>query len=282
MHLKSSVKLFLIGGNGYLGQKMRGTLDSSLIDYFCPKFDALNKEILEIFLDDYRPTHVLNFAGYTGKPNVDACELNKEECWTKNVLLPKTLAEACKRKGVILGHVSSGCIYNNGNFSENDKPNFSGSFYSKSKAAGEKELEGLSQKYIWRIRMPFDSEDSPRNLLVKLNSYRRLVNALNSITHTEEFCQAVLDCIENNLPYGTYNLVNPNPITTKEATEIMGKYTGKTYRFYPSIESFQRKVLTPRSNCTLSSNKAIGEGLCLTDTATLIDHECQKLFLCKK
>ena len=94
-----------------------------------------------------RPEFLINAAGYTGKPNVDACELHKAECLLGNAVLPGIIAQACGEAGVPWGHVSSGCIYSGdgpgGNgFTENDTPNFTFrsnhcSFYSGSKGLGE-------------------------------------------------------------------------------------------------------------------------------------------------
>ena len=72
---------------------------------------------------------VINCAGYTGKPNVDACETNKGECRKGNIELPKVISNACALVGIPWGHVSSGCIYtgnrlDGSGFTEEDPPNF--------------------------------------------------------------------------------------------------------------------------------------------------------------
>lgn len=52
-----------------------------------------------------------NAAGSTGKPNVDACELQRAETMMGNVILPQVIPDACAAAGVPWGQVSSGCIY---------------------------------------------------------------------------------------------------------------------------------------------------------------------------
>ena len=54
---------------------------------------------------------LINCAGYVGKPNVDACELHKEECLQGNVLLPEMLSRFCSELMIKFVHISSGCIY---------------------------------------------------------------------------------------------------------------------------------------------------------------------------
>ena len=53
----------------------------------------------------------INAAGYTGKPNVDACETARADTLQGNTLLPQTIAQACAAAGIPWGHVSSGCIF---------------------------------------------------------------------------------------------------------------------------------------------------------------------------
>src|SRR5262249_42792020 len=128
--------------------------------------DYSNPAVLLAALQADRPEFLINAAGYTGKPNVDACELHKTECLFGNAVLPGLIAQACAAAGVPWGHVSSGCIYSGerpggGGFRETDTPNFTFrtnhcSFYSGTKAMGEEVLGGQSGLYLWRLRIPFN------------------------------------------------------------------------------------------------------------------------------
>src|SRR6202044_2740324 len=73
--------------------------------------DYTRFEILLKYLQSARPEFVINAAGYTGKPNVDACETNRAETLLGNALFPAALAHACSSLGIPFGHISSGCIY---------------------------------------------------------------------------------------------------------------------------------------------------------------------------
>jgi len=42
-----------------------------------------------------KPEFIINAAGYRGRPNVDACELAREETLFANTLLPQTIARVC-------------------------------------------------------------------------------------------------------------------------------------------------------------------------------------------
>jgi hypothetical protein len=76
-----------------------------------PRSTTPNPGVLRAALQRDRPEFLINAAGYTGKPNVDACELHKAECLLGNAVLPGIVAQACEEAGVPWGHVSSGCIY---------------------------------------------------------------------------------------------------------------------------------------------------------------------------
>ena len=82
--------ILLLGATGYIGEafatelKRRKkdfiTLSRKQVDY--SHFD----ELLE-FLQVKKPSFLVNAAGYTGKPNVDACELDKAGTLVGNTLL---------------------------------------------------------------------------------------------------------------------------------------------------------------------------------------------------
>jgi len=221
--------ILLLGASGYIGEAFARELQRRgrpfmpvarrQVDY--TRFDPL----LEL-LKSKRPELVINSAGYTGKPNVDACELARADTLAGNTLLPQTIAHACAAAGVPWGHISSGCIYSgakvavNGQlraekdlakpelravvenspsaihgFTETDTPNFSFrdgpcSFYSGTKALAEEALAGVGQCYLWRLRIPFDEFDNGRNYLSKVQRYAKVYDNVNSISHRADFVNA--------------------------------------------------------------------------------------------
>lgn len=113
-----------------------------------------NREAVIAELDRIKPTHVLNAAGSTGRPNVDWCEDHKEETVRNNVIGTLNLTDACFLKGIHITVFATGCIYSydedhpigGAGFRETDRANFAGSFYSETKAHIE-EVSSLLQKY---------------------------------------------------------------------------------------------------------------------------------------
>jgi dTDP-4-dehydrorhamnose reductase len=270
--------MFLIlGGSGYVGSVFDNYLSKTDIEVKVAcrnELDYSNQASLVALLKDLRASFVINAAGYTGKPNVDACELAKYECLQGNAVLPGIIREVCEDLKIPWGHISSGCIYSGRRadgkgWTEEDEPNFSFrsppcSFYSGTKALGEEVLEGAENCFVWRLRIPFNHEPSPRNYLQKLLNYENLLEAENSVSHLEEFCQKCIECFTKDVEPGVYNMTNPGSITTSQVTEWMIKdgLTDKKFKFFNSEEEFMTKAaIAPRSNCVLDTTKAEKAGI---------------------
>ncbi len=273
--------IYLLGGSGYVGQAYQALLTRKGIAFRNlrrAEVDYANGDILRAALLRDRPEFLINAAGYTGKPNVDACELHRHECLAGNAVLPGIVADACAAAGVPWGHVSSGCIFtgarpDGSGFTEQDTPNFTFrtnncSFYSGTKALGEEVLAGKPGHYVWRLRIPFNEVDNPRNYLTKLIRYSRLLEATNSISQLEEFCAGTFACWEKRVPFGTYNVTNPGQVTTREVVDLIRQsgVSRKDFDFFASETEFMRiAAKTPRSNCVMDSSKLASVGIKLTE-----------------
>jgi dTDP-4-dehydrorhamnose reductase len=236
-------------------------------------------------LEADQPEFLINAAGYTGKPNVDACEADKANCLFGNAILPGRIAEACEATNTPWGHVSSGCIYTGARedgteFTEEDAPNFTFrqnncSFYSGIKALGEEILSGAKNVYIWRLRIPFDENESPRNYLTKLMRYQKLLQAENSISQLHEFVASTFACWEKQISYGTYNVTNPGYVSTSEVVDLIleSGICQKEYEFFSDEAEFMGKAaIAPRSNCIMSSAKLVGAGIEMTPAKEAIQN----------
>ena len=74
--------ILLLGASGYIGEAFAKELRRRKLN-FVPlsrkQVDYTRFDLLLEFLKAKKPEFVVNAAGYTGKPNVDACELAKAE-----------------------------------------------------------------------------------------------------------------------------------------------------------------------------------------------------------
>jgi len=311
--------IIILGGTGYVGHAFSRFLLSRNLPFVAVSRQACDYSrvgALRVLLQERKASFVVNCAGYTGKPNVDACELQKGDCLSGNALLPGVIKTVCDDLKVPWGHVSSGCIFTgdrgvNGpggtpaGFTEEDPPNFSFrqnncSFYSGTKALGE-EILGYGEVlcpdgqrvwenkeeatgYLWRLRIPFNEQDSPRNFLTKLMTYNRLLDARNSLSHLDEFVRACWECWERRLAFGIYNVTNPGSITTREVVELIrqspiGKKlgaAGRQFEFFKDENEFMTlAALAPRSNCVLDTHKLSSGGIVMTPVAEAIKNALQ-------
>lgn len=299
-----SRKVLLLGANGYVGSQFLQELRARGHEVVAPRSRELDLTRFDAVLQalrDMKPAFVLNSAGYTGKPNVDACELDKAGTLLGNVTLPQTVAQASAALGIPWGHVSSGCIYagawvrqDDGSllqvknlirpdirhlavqhpdrligFTEEDTPNFSFrdgpcSFYSGSKALGEEAIRNCGNGYVWRLRIPFDNIASPRNYLSKIQLYSKVYDNFNSISHRGDFVRACVESWEREIPFGTYNVTNPGVVSTHEVVGLMQKHLApdRQFEFWANDEEFYRVAAkTPRSNCVLDASKLLRTGI---------------------
>lgn len=279
--------IIILGGSGYVGtayQKFFLERGIDFINLTRVGLDYTNSKVLARFLEETKPEFLINAAGYTGKPNVDACEIDKANCLFGNAVLPGHIAEACVEAGIPWGHVSSGCIYtgslaDGSGFSEEDEPNFTFrqnncSWYSGTKALGEEVLAKYDNVYIWRLRIPFDHRDGPRNYITKLLRYEKLLDATNSISHLGEFVTSSFACWEKQVPFGTYNVTNPGQITAREVIALVKKQeiSRKEFTFFSDEAEFMREAAaTPRSNCVMDSTKLTTVGIEMTPVEECVE-----------
>ena len=268
-----SQPILVLGKTGYLAGFFLRHLQKKSVPHLAigrPDFDFSQPDLLRDFCLRQKPSLVIHCAGFTGKPNVDACETQHEACRFGNITLPVRVAEVCRDLSLPLAQISSGCIYHGSRdpadplsgFREDDPPNFSFrhppcSFYSGTKAEMEERLRGFSNLYIWRLRMPFWHIDEPRNLLSKLIRYPRILEARNSLSQVEEFVAATLDLWHRRAPYGTYNICNPGSVLTSEIVTRLAKagLRESSWKMYADPAAFQAEGHAPRSACVLDTAK---------------------------
>lgn len=277
--------ILILGASGYVGSAIQQSVTARYLPHSCisrSKIDYTCKDTFNELIQRLRPKIVINCAGVTGKPNVDACELQKSECLYANSYLPCMLSEVCLSNKVTFGHVSSGCIFTGHTYNmtgsvfgsidivgynESHIPNFSFrynncSWYSGCKALAE-EMLPIEDIYVWRLRIPFNHENNKRNYLCKLLNYETLLNSKNSISHLGDFADACVESLIKEIPKGIYNIVNTGYVSTLQVTNMINSYSQhkKEFKFFKSEADFLKTVKTPRSNCILDNSKLLKAGI---------------------
>lgn len=294
--------ILLLGATGYIGQAFASELQRRgccFIPLTRKAFDYTSFNLLFDYVRKMKPEFVINAAGYSGRPNIDACEEDRMETLQANVLLPQTVVRACQMTNTPWGQISSGSIYSGAKvfeagelriekdlnrlevrrhfeehsdqflgFTELDEPNFSFrsgpcSFYSGTKALAEESIRG-GMGFIWRLRIPFNGRDEPRNLLSKLQRYSKIHDCVNSLSQLEDSVRACLDLIAARAPYGIYNINNPGAVTTRQVVEMIQRILkpDRGFDYWLDDDEFYRSgAKARRSSCILSASKLLQTGV---------------------
>lgn len=255
----------LFGKNGWLGGKLIKLLQEQGKTVHLAHSRLENRESVIQEIEKYKPTHVLNAAGVTGRPNVDWCESHKVETIRANVIGNLNLVDVCSERGIHCTVFATGCIYEydedhvigGKGFVEEDAPNFKDSFYSETKGVVENLLDCYDNVCILRVRMPISDDLSPRNFITKIVSYDRVVNVPNSMTVLTDLLPISLIMSERKL-VGVFNFCNPGAISHNEILEMYIEHIDPAFQIKNFTVEEQSQILKAgRSNNTLDVSKLI-------------------------
>jgi dTDP-4-dehydrorhamnose reductase len=284
--MSNKIMKILVLGKGYIGNYLTKANKNHKVIHIS-KSD-LNYEDPDIFIKYLRKESkypksqfdwIINCSGYTGKPNVEACEADKENCYHYNVTVPLYITRIANQMNIPIIHIGSGCIYDgySREYNEDIIPNFGAdspfsSFYSKTKDAFEK-LSNVYLRYIFRIRIPFNGIPEPKNYLWKILNYNNLISQQNSITNVDDLVDFIYKFIENPPKHyigGIYNVTNKGSIEAKEVVELLKKHGLQNLNWnFVSVPNANFKV--GRSNCILDTSKIKNLGLELPNVQESIE-----------
>ncbi|MEK7519892.1 MAG: sugar nucleotide-binding protein [Patescibacteria group bacterium] len=259
MQKTAGTKIYILGASGFLGQNAVRHFAECGHHVFTERVDITDLPALTKTFQKVRPDAVLNFAGARTEPNIDWCEDHKEETVRVNVTGAINAVTAALAAGAYPIQISSGCIYSGGPetpFTEEDEPNFYGSFYSRMRIVLQKAIAELPVLCV-RIRMPLSSVPHPRNLINKMISYTKVISVPNSVTLIEDLFPAMERLIALK-PTGILNLTNDGYSEHKDILETYKKVVDlrHTYELISIAELERDLVKAKRSNCVLSTEKA--------------------------
>lgn len=280
------MKVLLFGSKGYIGSEFVNQLNKIgeviLVTEPSRKPNGIHYSFFELLsiVMKHLPDAIINCAAYIGKTSVVECEKNKDQTILSNFTFPKMLGEICQDNGIILGHMSSGCLFNGyttEGFREDDNIHLSFnkqcSFYTGTKVMAEESLINVKKKYIWRIRLPFDNQNNPRNYLSKVMKFDKLLAAENSLSHRKESVAACVKCLIDAVPFGTYHVANPGGIRPDEIVYLLRKIlkNNKNFQYFESTDVLDKLTNIPRSNTVLNVDKLKSVGIEMTNVHDSIE-----------
>ncbi|KAF5253912.1 hypothetical protein FANTH_1237 [Fusarium anthophilum] len=265
LHIRIPNRFLIWGGHGWIAGLLKDLLLRQGKEVYTTTIRMEDRDSVAKALEVFKPTHVLNAAGCTGRPNVDWCEDNKAQTVLSNVIGTLTLADECSRRGIHCTVFATGCIYQydeehrigGKGFKETDAPNFDGSFYSMTKAHVEPILASFDNVLILRLRMPVSDDLNPRNFVTKISKYEFVVDIPNSNTILHDLLPASIILAENK-DTGVYNFTNPGAISHNEVLGLFKEIVRPAFTWKNFTIDEQAKVIKAgRSNCQLDSTKLV-------------------------
>lgn len=256
--------IYILGANGFIGSHLAGYFTRQEYRVIIERIDITDPRSLKKAFEDKKPEVVINCAGVRAYPNIDWCESHKEETMRVNVSGAINAMTTAVEAGAYPIQIMSGCIYSGGpekQFTEEDEPNFHGSFYSRMRIVLQETLKELPVLQA-RIRMPISSYSHPRNLLNKIAGYKKVISVPNSATLLEDLAPA-LEVLINKKITGILNLTNEGYVENKKLLELYKKIIDPDHKYeLISVDELEKNIVKAgRSNCVLSMAKASSIGV---------------------
>jgi len=279
------------GKTGWIGGLMQKLIEKEYPDVKVVPSSARieNREDVAKELDEIQPSHALMAAGITGRPNIDWCEDHKPDTIRTNVIGTLNVADLCMLRGIHCTVYATGCIFKYDDahplgswigFTEDDVPNFDGSFYSQTKGYMEPMLKCYPNCLVLRVRMPVSDDLIHRNFVTKIVKYEKVVNIPNSMTILHEMLPASLAMAIKGLT-GVYNFTNPGVISHNEVLDLYTKYIDPTYTYTNfTVEEQSLVIKAPRSNNELDTTKLMSdmpEGIEINDIKVAFEKCFQRM-----
>lgn len=277
------VDFIIVGKTGWIGQHLADLISGlGMVSKFAD-FRLEDREAILRELDEVKPTYgVLNCAGVTGRPNVDWCEEHKLETIRANVIGVLNLVDVCSLRGMHVTNFATGCIYQydeehpigGKTFTEECPPNFSGSYYSETKAMVEKLIKQYDNVLQLRLRMPVSDDLHHRNFVTKITKYEFVVNVPNCMTVLTELLPVSIDMTMRKVT-GVFNFTNPGAISHNEVLALYKEHVDPSFTWKNfSLEEQEKVLKAGRSNCELDASKLLAAN---PGTTIREVHEAMKL-----
>ena len=280
------MRWLLVGSKGWIGQQVRKHLIElnpkniviSIDEHFDSNASQKIRQLIQFHSPDrvflclgraYLPPHRVprNFTSGGISGTIDDLEhpaalpINLQD----NLYLPIIFAEECRKLGIHMTYMGTGCIYeydethtvsNQVGFTEKDEPNYDGSAYSVVKSYTDRMMRDIygTSCLTLRIRMPIVEDLHPRNFITKLLKYKTIVSRANSMTVLPELLPIAIKLAEKGTT-GLLNLTNPGTMNHREILELVAQHWNIQLQcqFTEDDAAIQNNLRARRSNNCLDT-----------------------------
>lgn len=261
------MKIYVTGSRGMVGSRFLDLLpkEHTVLAPEVDRLDITDKGSVDSFFEKEKPDAVVHFAAYT---NVGEGENQRDDkngdAWKINVDGSKNLAEASKKIGAHLIHISTDYVFSGmaddpGPYSEDHIPEADSkrlTWYGFTKAEAEREVANILGKdfslvrLIYPVRAKFDAKPDylrkPLSLYDQGKLYPMFKDQQVSITFIDEACEAIIKIIENK-HYGIFHASTSDVATPFDLISyLIEKARGVKDAVKPSsIDEFLKTVDSP-------------------------------------
>ena len=269
-------KIFIAGANGMLGttlQRLVNTSEHLLTDKdvegdvsFCDIRDL--KHTSEV-VSKYKPDIILNFAALV---DLEYCEQEKDDCYLTNTIAAIHLFNLARDLNVPYVFISTAGIFGNDKeyYTEEDTP-FPLSAYGKSKYYTEQLLQNQGYEKYWIFRAGWMMGGGPSKDKKFVNKIMNQIEAgvkelfvvddkLGVPTYTKDFASAILKHIEEELPYGLYNMVSQGAASRYETAVAINEYLNLELTINKvDSDYYKQEYFAPRPYSEKLINKSLND-----------------------
>ena len=267
-------KIFIAGANGMLGTTLQNIIDTKqflLTDKeisdtvkFCDIRDLDNTTKV---ISEFQPDIILNFAALV---DLEYCEQEKDDCYLTNTIAAMHLFNLSKDLNIPYVFISTAGIFGNDKefYTEEDQPTPL-STYGKSKYYTEQLLLNQNYPKYWIFRAGWMMGGGPTKDKKFVNKIIKQINLgvkelfvvddkLGVPTYTKDFASSILKHIEEELPYGLYNMVSQGEASRYETAVAINEHLnlGLTINKVDS-DYYKEEYFAPRPYSEKLINKSL-------------------------
>lgn len=269
-------KIFVTGANGMLGTTLQQVTDTK-------SFLLTDKEVSEgiVYCDirdlekttqivkDYQPEIILNLAALV---DLEYCEKEKDDCYLTNTIAAIHLFNLAKDMNIPYVFISTAGIFGNDKefYTEEDQP-YPLSTYGKSKYYVEQSLLNQDYPKYWIFRAGWMMGGGPEKDKKFVNKIMKQIKAgakelfvvddkLGVPTYTKDFALSILKHIENELPYGLYNMVSKGEASRYDTAVAINEHLNLGLTVHKVDSSYYKEeYFAPRPYSEKLINKALND-----------------------
>jgi len=261
------MRILVTGAQGQLGTELCHLLDERNIEYVgtgSKDLDITDKSVVDKYFSDYKPELIYHCAAFT---EVDAAEEEPGKTTNQKVNVDGTrnIAEASEKLGATLVYISTDYVFDGKSkdmYAEDSVPNPQNE-YGRAKLAGEQAVSSIMNKY-YIVRTSWVFGEYGKNFvytmlnLAKTHDHLTVVNdQLGRPTWTRTLAEFMTYAVDNNVPYGLYQLSNEGSCTWYEFAKEILKGTKVDISPVTSNEYPQKAYRPEHSVMDLSKVKSV-------------------------